>query len=393
MLSRTTAGSRVAAMLLVSTLLACGRPMATQSTGSVPGSTSAPATAVDATVQDAQLVSQQFGWAYTAKALAVTADGGTTWRPFTVSANPILGVGFADQSHGWVISQPQTPAPTLTATVLSVYRTTDGGLTWVPSTMTAHPVGGVRVDRATFDFVSPTHGWMLLDDSSDANVSRGEVFQTIDGGATWTGGTATAFGVVRFMTSNDGYIATQDAILVSHDGGGTWKRASVTALSSAGAVDYFDVMSTSRPHGAKNIAPVLLMHRNPFGVLGTGFLETQDRGDTWRLVSHNSVDKPDAGLAGSASIASTTDWFVALPDASGNPMLKTTANGGRTWSRRALSGYEGSWISAIDFATARTGWAVFSRAGCLSQKQNCYSNATLAATNDGGATWVTLSPP
>jgi hypothetical protein len=38
------------------------------------------------------------------------------------------------------------------------------------------------------------------------------------------------------------------------------------------------------------------------------------------------------------------------------------------------------------------GWALVQQNGCLGFKSNCFSATSLFATNDGGATWMTVSP-
>lgn len=376
----------LAALLLIA---ACGRGPG--ATGNTTGASSA--NPPNHTLRDAQLVTPQFGWALTASGLAVTSDSGAAWQKIgPTTTDRVVGIYFANPQQGWIATVNAAPAPTMASTAMTVYRTVDGGSTWNPSVLTAHPVGGVPIDRAVFDFASGTQGWMLLDDSSDANVSRGEVFTTTDGGATWRGGAATAFGNLRALTKSDAYITSRDLILVSHDSGATWSHAAVAA-SAIPTNDYPLALPAVRVHGAPNIAPVLLMQRSAPTVEGVAFLQSSNNGDTWQLAGSTATDRPEAGIAEVASVLSADAWVVAMPTASGGLSVAATSNRGRSWSRHSLTAVDGNGVAEVDFASAARGWAIVTKSGCAAPKAQCSVSSTLFATRDGAASWVALSPP
>ncbi len=388
---RMTSVTVVLAALLV--IAACGRAPGT--TGNTAGNTNGASGAnpPNYTVRDAQLVTSQFGWALTASGLTVTADGGASWQKIgPTTSDRVVGIYFLNPQQGWIATVNAAPAPTMASTTMTIYHTADGGSTWNPSVLTAHPVGGVPIDRAVFDFASVTQGWMLLDDSSDANVSRAEAYTTTDAGATWRGGTATAFGNLRALTKSDAYITSRDLILVSHDSGATWSRATIAA-SAVPTNDYPLAVPAVRVHGAPNIAPVLLMQRSASAVDGVAFLQSSNNGDSWQLAGLTAVDRPEAGIAEVASVSSADAWVVAMPSASGGVSVASTSNRGSSWARHAFTAVDGNGVAEIDFASAATGWAIITKSACAAPKGQCSVSGTLFATRDGGTSWTALSPP
>lgn len=93
-----------------------------------------------------------------------TADGGTTWQSLAKAPTSLRGVQFADAQTGWAVGAAG-----------KVYRTTDGGATWVEQT--AHDWSGGQVIELTdpifsggipptfsgFALVAPGHGFAASD--------------------------------------------------------------------------------------------------------------------------------------------------------------------------------------------------------------------------------------
>jgi len=109
-----------------------------------------------------------------------TVDGGAHWAP---SATALPGfvvfttVSFIDGSHGWATGYDasRTPAPSV------VCATSDGGRTWsrqgIGTSLEDYPLTGVA-------FVDAERGWLFAGD--DNGFLAGGIWQTTDGGATWT---------------------------------------------------------------------------------------------------------------------------------------------------------------------------------------------------------------
>ena len=88
-----------------------------------------------------------------------TTNGGATWVKFSQSRTfprlQLAGVAFADATHGWAVSSGAYGlAP-------AVIRTTDGGRTWTPQSL------GSAENLDAVSFVSRTRGWVA---GADANI-------------------------------------------------------------------------------------------------------------------------------------------------------------------------------------------------------------------------------
>ena len=104
----------------------------------------------------------QFSGAAPAAATAfTTADGGSTWS--LTALVPVAGarMSFADPLHGWMAGSGPTGAQVL-------YGTSDGGIHWT----VLRPAPAEQID-----FISASTGWA---------VGPGSLFQTVNGGVTWT---------------------------------------------------------------------------------------------------------------------------------------------------------------------------------------------------------------
>jgi photosystem II stability/assembly factor-like uncharacterized protein len=91
-----------------------------------------------------------------------TTDGGRHWRSQAgISTEQLLGVSFADVTHGWAVG----PAGTVVAT-------DDGGQAWSAQ----DPEGGYNLRQVSFS--DPLHGWTL--------IGHDALLCTVDGGESWS---------------------------------------------------------------------------------------------------------------------------------------------------------------------------------------------------------------
>lgn len=134
-----------------------------------------------------------------------SADGGRSWvKQNTGILVALESVYFADERHGWAVGWVGT-----------ILRTTDGGQSWeqikTPAAMWS---------LSSVYFRDPQNGWI---------VGRfGQILRTRDGGRTWEtqeSPVRTSLSSVLFDGAGRGWITSDSGLLVSEDGGESWRVA------------------------------------------------------------------------------------------------------------------------------------------------------------------------
>ncbi|HVC32962.1 MAG TPA: YCF48-related protein [Chloroflexota bacterium] len=267
--------------------------------------------------------------------LLLTKDGGTSW--FFVAGEP--GWSVDDVAVGGSVSGAVTWAVgtrrVTSGQVPFLVKSTDLGQRWQQVLPVVTPI-------TTVDFLNPVRGWGI---GSEAGAGR--IFSTTDGGQTWTMlvGLQNA-AALSFVDPLHGWVAGDDG---SPGGGTVW---------SPGAQDLSFDPWTAAALGARNV------------------LETDDGGHGWRTVYRGwgqivwlrFFDRVHGLLV-----------TLSAPDHPG-PGLLATSDGGATWSWKAgISGVAP--VLAVDFPNPRDGWvAVRTDAGTVE----------LRTTDNGGLSWTTV---
>jgi photosystem II stability/assembly factor-like uncharacterized protein len=131
-----------------------------------------------------------------------SSDGGKSWtRQESGVTLGLDGIFFRDALHGWAVGW--------TGTIL---RTSDGGATWHKAQSPA------MWSLSAVHFPDLKNGWAV--------GFNGELLRSRDGGATWERQESPAkswLTSVLFDGSGRGWIAAQKQLLVSGDGGDSWK--------------------------------------------------------------------------------------------------------------------------------------------------------------------------
>ena len=136
-----------------------------------------------------------------------TADGGKTWaKQKTGTTQTLETIFFLDANHGWVVGWAGT-----------ILRTSNGGRAWEK----------IQADAASWSLTSvffrdTQNGWMV--------GFAGQILRSRDGGATWklqTSPVKSWLTAVVFDGANRGWIAYDDGLLLSEDGGETWTTVPV----------------------------------------------------------------------------------------------------------------------------------------------------------------------
>ena len=160
-----------------------------------------------------------------------TIDGGRNWTSLGRAA--VRDMSFVSVRDGWA-------APAKSEISERLLRTTDGGRTWratpEPCGPITHFYGPTGWGRTTVDylrdvwFVSEERGWVLCSGDGAAGSAPVAVFETHDGGVTWTKLEAEWEGQpggLQFLPDGRGWRWPFDtgSVVRSPDGGTTWHRA------------------------------------------------------------------------------------------------------------------------------------------------------------------------
>ncbi len=238
-----------------------------------------------------------------------TLNGGTSWLR--------IDGQFQDNEVLVLVSNPVRPATLSRASdtgaqTPSVYRTTDGGATWVLL---------VNSPLATFSIAyDPSNADVLYAAAAEYGFHGGgprAIYKTTDAGETWTKLIDTPVTVSTFTlaaSSSAVFVGTESGVLMSRDAGKTWVQTSVTDAADNIVVD----------------------PNNPQFVYATadGFRRSTDGGTTWstslavrQLVQCLAIvpGNPSAVFVGAAP---GQNIFVSKWSADGKQMLYSTYLGG-----------------------------------------------------------------
>jgi len=320
------------------------------------------------------------GWGVTDEAVVRTEDGGQTWFNVTPAGAATLGYGtggsFLSNSLAFVlVGDPTNPIANAT-----LYRTSDGGLSWTSNSV---PFGS-----GDLRFLDDKNGWIMAQLGVAAGSNAVSVYQTTDGGKNWKrmfindptvdgatdslplGGLKNALVPLDMKTAwVSGVIYAPDTLYLyrTDDGGSNWSQVIVDlserATGSELSITAFQLVSPTAGYVAVNYYE---------DTLKTMLYVTRDSGQTWTLTPTNILN----GTA--VDFVSDADGFIFSGE-----VFQVTHDAGGTWaSIQPDTSFADSFMS-MDFVNPQTGWV-------LAMDVNT-SAIQLYRTEDGGQTWTLLS--
>ena len=338
-------------------------------------------------IESPSLISVRFvnsldGWGVTETQIVRTNDGGITWYNVTPPALTETGysvyVSFLDAAHAWV----QVPDPNNYPHGGTLYRTADGGLSWASA--------NVPFSSGDIRFLDANNGWALAGLGVGAGSNAVAVFQTTDGGATWSqkytndpnlagagaslplGGLKAGIAPANMQTAyvyGVTYSSGTPYLFRTDDGGANWSQVSLPL-----------------PPGAENFELGIDQGQMKFVSPNDGFIAMRLTGSTYQLAVYITRDAGNTWTltptllpeGGSADFLSAEDAVIY----NGNQFY-VTRDAARTWNIIPPDVKFGEVFAGMDFVDPMTGWVLtFDPAGSRS----------LYRTGDGGSTWFPVVP-
>ena len=271
-------------------------------------------------------LNEEEGWISHQRGVLHTNDGGISWQWYSTPYWFYFDLMFEDSDHGWGVG------------LQDVYRTTDGGQTWVPQLLP---------DANNYRFRSvavagPNQIWVTADGSGH-QVPTGRIYHSDNAGQTWTHTVLDSVNIlydIVFSDSQHGWICGSGGVVYqTADGGATWSRRAGAVTTNAPF--YFPAVSCAdQPRGGAGATP-------PWPVeTGARILHTTDGGESW---FEQFVDSNGAYIHDIKAVSSTNIWAV------GSHILHST-DGGVSWVQVTIG--DVSWGRSIACPDDQVVWIV-----------------------------------
>lgn len=295
---------------------------------------------------------------------AASASGGwqTSYAPEKGSVYSSSDIRMLDSGTGIIVGSvsEDPPAPLSPA----IYRTTDGGATWV-----AVPSLEIYGQLAGVGFADADHVWAVGGDYSQD--SQGALLLTsADAGKTWTRQSITATSAleqVQFVSASTGFVTGDDgAVYSTTDGGAHWTRTA----AGASDVGFTGLSFVDATHGW------VCGPQGNEDFYGGRCYATADGGVTWKDVSPDE----DVVVTDCSFVSATEGWVVGE-----DRTIFHTTDGGASWSKERLTLVAQAELRRLDFIDADTGWLVGT---CFPSGTYYDSWGVVLHTTDGGDSWV-----
>lgn len=338
-------------------------------------------------IETPSLISVRFlnsldGWGVTETQIVRTNDGGITWYnvtpPGLTETGYSVGLEALDNAHVWV----QRPDYDNYPHSGTLYRTSDGGLSWTSS---ASPFSG-----ADLAFLDADNGWALADLGVATGRMGVSIFQTSDGGATWTqkytndpnlsgagdslplGGLKAGIAPVDMQAAfvyGVTYAPGAPYLFRTDDGGTNWRPVSLPL-----------------PPGAENFQLGIDRDQMKFVSPADGFIAMRLTGDAYQLAVYVTRDGGGTWtltptllpMGGSADFLSAEEAVIYNGE-----QFYVTQDAARTWRIIPPDVKFGDVFAGMDFVDPMTGWVV---------TMDQTGQRGVYRTGDGGATWFPVLP-
>jgi hypothetical protein len=302
----------------------------------------------------------------------------------------VRGIGAVDSGHAYLA----TIQDTSTTISVTVWRTGDGGETWSLTRLdpVAHATEATFCGSCLnfqpsveFDVIDVNNAFMSFGLSAPVDSVTTLVYRTSDGGATWVpldtssigplandGSTGAA--VVHFQSPSVGVVSHLNSISSTTTGWGSWAVVEVPAGCDAPAVTFLDDVNWYAGCGLD------------YGTRTYDYLASTDHGATW-VARHASLPAVPNENAAYMTFFTPLAWVVTIGTANkpgydtiGPSYTYRTTDGGAHWTALGRQPFGGSRATFRDDGHAWAGPTANASYG------------KLYASTDDGRTWLTITP-
>src|SRR5437763_966702 len=375
--------SMIAAVLVAALVVSSLLFVLNLSHRSSPGSSAKPTGGLNTlpTLLSLHMIDASTGWALTGQTVLRTTDGGVHWKNVTPAGATLTQDSIADFPSASIASIG-TPRPDGAST--QVLPTADGGQNWQQSTIQ------MPLPRQ-ISFIDAQRGWVLAAVRPLGGPAEPvSVFRTTDGGKTWVNVATALFSDatppgklpyggqksgMHFLDASTGWVTgtvfiTDLAWLyVTHDGGSTWQPQSLLMPPGVPSAR-LSLLSPTFFSTADGILPVIFSNITTDSAIATAIYTTHDGGRTWQSTA------PIAAALPLLSFADLQHGWATY-----RTMLYRTIHGVHHWINLSPSSNFKN-ITQIDFVSTTVGWAITSATA---------NSSSLLKTVDGGLTWTSIS--
>jgi photosystem II stability/assembly factor-like uncharacterized protein len=338
-----------------------------------------------------QMMTLLAGWGSTQSAIVHTEDGGLRWQnvtPAGVARHDFISSSLLDPVNAraaWLAAPSASNAMGLIA--ITIYHTKNAGKTW-QRLQTLRLGRFVAIDH--LQFVADVHGWLVVTRDVGMSQISFDIYRTADGGSHWNSilkegpmyGTPSHSGLLpwcdcqqtfNFVSPSVGWMGACSCDLASGlqfyrtaDGGRSWRRYSLKMPRGY----RFDATAIG--------APIFFSPRS--AALAVFMLTSSSSG---YFVEYHSADGGRTWSGSSPIKASLYDDPVSFPDAM-HPFLQDgqtiyrSANGGHSWHRTHSILARDS-LMRLQFVTPTIGFAV--------EGVGATRHTRLLRSTDAGTTW------
>lgn len=297
---------------------------------------------------------------------------------FTTASRGIESFEVVNQNVVWAIAYDGSGGG---ATIRDYTKTTNGGLTWTPGTITASGLT-TSYGLANISSIHQDTAWAAVYPVTATITAQG-IYYTTNGGTTWTRQASAAFSTstsfanfVHFFNKNDGVAMGDPAsnyfeIYTTSNAGTTWTRVPSSNIPAPLATDEYGTVGYFTAVG------------NTIWFLSTKgrIFKSTNKGLNWTAAS--------TPLGTSASISNIAfkdqlNGLITVNDATtqGDLGIYSTSDGGATWTALTTSTAGITNKSGIAFVPGTTGTYFISGATT--------NGSGTAYSTDNGATWTSI---